>query len=140
MFCHQQVADLARHADRFRTKNLDLVVIGSGEPSRFKMFRKKTGYKGLLFTDPSLRSFSVLHLSKNLKGIISAKNLFKAAAALQQGYRQGSMQGSTLQLGGAAIIDTSGTIRYYYAASTAGDQPDINELSRLSHQHFTCSP
>ncbi|MBA3011490.1 MAG: hypothetical protein FP812_14820 [Desulfobacula sp.] len=59
---------------------------------------------------------------------MSIGSVFKAAAALKQGHRQGSIQGSTLQLGGAVVIDDSGAVRYYFSGSKAGDHPDVEQL------------
>ena len=107
---------------------MNLVVIGSGDPEHFPEFRKQTGYDGLLFSDPSLTAFSVLGFSNGLRGLMSIKSVFKAASALKQGHRQGSIQGSTLQLGGAIVIDASGTVRYFFAGAKAGDHPTVNDL------------
>jgi len=63
-------------------------------------------------------------------GFISIGSVFKAAAALKQGHRQGSIQGHTLQLGGAVVIDVSGAVRYFFAGAKAGDHPEINDLLR----------
>lgn len=106
------------------------MVIGSGDPGHFPEFREKTGYGGLLFTDLYLKTFSVLGFKNGLMGFMSIGSVIKAASALKQGHRQGSIQGSTLQLGGAVVIDNFGTVRYFFAGSKAGDHPKISELLR----------
>ena len=128
MFCRQQVAELAQNADRFRNKHTDLIVIGSGEPEHFEAFREQTGYDGLLFTDPLLNAFSILGFTNSIMGFMSIKSVFKAASALKKGHRQGSIQGNTMQLGGAVIVDVSGIVKYFYAGSKAGDHPAIDEM------------
>jgi peroxiredoxin len=122
------VADLAKDAERFKEKNVTLAVIGSGDPGHFSEFREKTGYDGMLFSDPSLKAFSLLGFSKSLMGFMSIRSVIRAASALTQGHRQGSIQGSTLQLGGAIVIDASGAVRYFFAGSKAGDHPDVDEV------------
>ena len=122
------MADLAQNAERFRKNHADLAVIGSGDPGHFTEFREITGYRGLLFSDPPLTVFSALGFSKGLKGFMSVGSLFKAAAALKQGHRQGRIQGSTLQLGGAVVVGVSGEIRYYYSSRKAGAHPSVGEL------------
>jgi len=107
---------------------VDLVVIGSGDPVHFAEFRKKTGYRGLLFSDPSLKAFSALGFSSGLKGFVSIGSVFKAASALKQGHRQGSIQGDTFQLGGAIVVDTSGAVRYFFSSKKAGDHPKVDDL------------
>lgn len=61
---------------------------------------------------------------------MSIRSVFNAAGALRKGHRQGSIQGSTLQLGGAVVIDPSGEMRYLFAESKAGDHPNVDELLR----------
>jgi peroxiredoxin len=124
------VAELAENENRFKEKNADLAVIGSGDPTHFKEFRKKTGYEGLLFSDPSLAAFSLLGFTGGISGVMSIRSVFKAVSAFRQGHRQGSVQGSTLQLGGAIVIDASGAIHYYFASANAGDHPAVDELIR----------
>lgn len=122
------MAELAENSQTFNDKNVNLAVIGSGDPRHFKEFKKTTGYEGLLFSDPSLAAFSLLGFSKGLAGFMSIRSVFKAASALKQGHRQGSVQGSTMQLGGAIVIDVSGGVCYFFSGRKAGDHPKINEL------------
>jgi hypothetical protein len=122
------VAELARNVHRFTEKNITLAVIGSGDPVHFDPFREATGYRGLLFSDPELASFSLLGFANGLSGFLSMRSAFKAVSALKSGHRQGSIQGSALQLGGAVVVDSGGAIRYFFAAVKAGDHPDIDDL------------
>lgn len=130
MFCRQQVAELATQAKRFKDKNARLIVIGSGDARHFNEFRKVTGYKDLLFSDPSLTVFSMLKFSSSITGFMSINSVFKAVLALKNGHRQGAIQGSTMQLGGAVVIDASGVVRYFFAGKKAGDHPHIDDLIR----------
>ena len=123
------MAELAKHTQRF--KNARLAVIGSGDPRHFKEFKDITGYNGQLFTDPSRKAFTLLGFSSSIFGFMSVNSMFKAISALKNGHRQGSVQGSTLQLGGAVIIDTKCSIRYYFASRKAGEHPDIDDLIRV---------
>lgn len=122
------MAELAENAQSFHDKGVELAVVGSGEPRYFNEFRKITGYGGLLFSDPGLAAFSFLGFSKGLAGFMSLGSAFKAASALKKGHRQGSVQGSTMQIGGAVLIDASSTIRYFFSGRKAGDHPKIDEL------------
>ncbi len=122
------MAELAENSQYFNDKNVTLAVIGSGDPRHFETFKKTTGYGGLLFSDPSLAAFSLLGFSKGLAGFMSISSVFKAASALKKGHRQGSVQGSAMQLGGAILIDVSGAVCYFFSGKKAGDHPKINEL------------
>ena len=124
------MAELAGYTQSFKNKNARLAVIGSGEPRHFKEFQDITSYSGQIFSDPSLKAFSLLNFSRSIAGFMSINSIFKAASAFKNGYRQGSLQGSTLQLGGAIIIDTAGSILYYFASRKAGEHPDVADLIR----------
>lgn len=128
MFCRQQVAELARHAVEFERKKARLVVIGSGDPSHFKAFKHLTGYHGDLFADPARNAFSFLGFSSSVSGFMSVRAVLNAVSALKNGHRQGAIQGSPLQLGGAVAIDTSDTVCYFFAGKKAGDHPDVADL------------
>ena len=56
------------------------------------------------------------------------KSIAKAASALKEGFRQGPVQGSVMQLGGAVAINPSNEVLFFYASSKAGDHPDIDHL------------
>ena len=132
MFCRQQVAELAENIQHFEHNRATLAVIGSGDPEYVSEFRKTTGYEGLLFSDPSLAVFSFLGFSKRLLGLMGIRSVFKAVSALRQGHRQGPIQGSALQLGGAVVIDVSGVVRYFFSSRTAGDHPHIDDLIKAA--------
>ena len=69
-----------------------------------------------------------MEFSQEVTGFMSIRSVFNAAGALIQGHRQGLIQASTLQLGGAIVIDISGEVRYFFAESKAGDHPNVDEL------------
>ena len=103
-------------------------MIGSGESRHFDEFRGATGYKGTLLSDSSRQAFTLLGFSKGITGLLSIKSIPRVFTALKGGHKQGSIQGNTLQLGGAVIVDPSNTIRYYFASKKAGDHPAVNDL------------
>lgn len=119
---------MAKSAPRFKKKNANLVVIGSGESHHFEGFRSATGYKGKLLSDPSREAFALLGFSKGISGLMSIKSIPRVFSALKGGHKQGSIQGNTLQLGGAIIVDPSNTVRYYFASKKAGDHPAVEDL------------
>jgi len=119
---------LAKSEPRFKKKNANLVVIGSGESRHFEEFRSITGYKGKLLSDPSRQAFTLLGFSKGITGLMSIKSIPRVFSAFKGGHKQGSIQGNTLQLGGAIIVDPSYTVRYYFASKKAGAHPAVADL------------
>lgn len=81
-----------------------------------------------LFADPSRRSYQILGFSSGLGKLIGIKPIKRALSALSSGHRPGSLQGSALQLGGAAVIDSDGTLRCLIKEEQAGDHPPVAEL------------
>jgi len=59
---------------------------------------------------------------------MSIKSIPRVFSALKGGHKQGAIQGNTLQLGGAIIVDPSDTVRYYFASKKAGDHPEVEDL------------
>ena len=104
------------------------MVIGPGAAEHLDSFRKATGYRLDLFADPSRRSFQILGFSSGIGGLLGIKPIQRALSALSAGHRPGSLQGSALQLGGAAVIDTDGTIRLLIREKQAGDHPPVSKL------------
>ncbi len=119
---------MAKSASRFEKKNANLVVIGSGKSRHFEEFRKVTGYKGELLSDPSRQAFTMLGFSSSITGLMSIKSISRAFSAMKSGHKQGAIQGNTLQLGGAVIVDPSHTVRYFFASKKAGDHPAVDDL------------
>ena len=128
MLCRQQVAELAEHQHEFTENNLHLVVIGFGKPEALPSFRDVTGYRGTLLTDQSRQAFGGLGFGNSVGGLIGWRPVADALKALQAGFRPGRLQGSGLQLGGALVIDTDGTILYLHREKKAGDHPPVAQL------------
>jgi len=110
-------------------------VIGSGEPHHFEGFRSATDYKGKLLSDPLRKTFVLLGFSKNITGLMSIKSIPRVFSALKGGHKQGSIQGNTLQLGGAIIVEPPDTVRYYFASKKAGDHPAVEDLLEAVDPH-----
>ena len=60
------MAELAENSQNFNDKNINLAVIGSGDPRHFKAFKKTTGYGGLLFSENEILEFN--HIAKECGG------------------------------------------------------------------------
>jgi peroxiredoxin len=119
---------LAGHFDNFEKKQSDLIIIGSGSCSDIAEFKKITGYKGKILTDPSRATFGQLGLTSGIGGLLGLKTLSRGFSALRQGIKPGTLQGSALQLGGAVIIDKKGSVLYQFRSREAGEDPPVEEM------------
>lgn len=134
MICRQQVADLAKHVKVFEERNAELIVIGNGAPLFIKAFREDTGYTGKLFTDPSLKTYEVLNLKRSIGSLFGFKSLKEGIRAAASGYLQTSIQGDTLQQGGAVIVGPGDILHYSYRNTEAGDHPPVSEMLKICEQ------
>ncbi|MGW8193327.1 MAG: peroxiredoxin-like family protein [Desulforhopalus sp.] len=119
---------MARYENSFAEKSCKLAVIGLGDHTKIDEFKKITGYSGILLTDPSRKAFNLLGFSSSIGGFFGMKTLSRGLSALRQGVRPGSLQGNALQLGGALLLDSDGSVRYLYRSSEAGDDPPVDEM------------
>lgn len=101
------------------------MVIGHGEVKYLSSFRRATGYTGSLFTDPHRETYKMLAFGEGLAKLLDVKAIKHGFSALFAGHLPGSLQGSAMQLGGALIVDTRGTLVYRYHEAVAGDHPNI---------------
>jgi hypothetical protein len=128
MISRRQVADLNKHMKAFKKKNAQLVVIGNGPEHFITPFRQVTGYKGPLFTDPSLVTHNILDFRKDLTSVIGLNPLKAGIRALSSGYLQKGIQGSPLQQGGVLVVGPGHIVHYIYRSQKAGDHPPTEEL------------
>jgi hypothetical protein len=87
-----------------------------------------TEYRGELLSDPSLKSYNILGFTSGIGKVMGLKALSRGITAMRAGYRPGTIQGSTLQVGGAVIINPDATVSYFFASTEAGDHPPISDL------------
>ena len=128
MIARRQVADLNKHTKVFERKNIKLVVIGNGPVKYMASFREATRYKGLLFTDPSLKAHEILGLNKGVSSIVGWSPLKAGIRALRGGYLQKGIQGPPLQQGGVSVVGPGNHAHYLYRSEKAGDHPTVDEI------------
>ena len=128
MLCRQQVAELAGREPEFTARNADLIVIGNGVPQHIEPFREATGYRGRLFTDPTLAVYKILDLKSGIGGMFGLKTVQQGFKAFRKGVSQEGIQGSALQLGGALVAGPGDTIHHFYRSREAGDHPPVDQL------------
>ena len=128
MISRRQVADLNKHMKAFKKKNAQLVVIGNGPEHFITSFREDTGYKGPLFTDPSLETYKILDFKKGLTSVIGLDPLKAGIRALSTGFWQKGIQGPPLQQGGVLVVGPGNIAHYVDRSQKAGDHPPAEEV------------
>ncbi|MBF0350209.1 MAG: hypothetical protein HQM11_04220 [SAR324 cluster bacterium] len=128
MLCRRQVADLQERKQDFEQKQAKLVVIGNGPHFFIQGFREDVGYDGIIYTDPSLKSYQVLNFKRDLKSFLGLKSVKESLRALTTGHMQQKTQGDALQQGGVLVISPQGTIPYLHVNQEAGDHAPIEQI------------
>ncbi|QTA84777.1 Peroxiredoxin-like domain-containing protein [Desulfonema magnum] len=123
---------MAKQAEAFEERNARLVVIGNGAPHFMTAFREDTGYKGNLYTDPSLETYKILDLKRGVGSLFGLKSLKEGIRAASSGYLQTEIQGDALQQGGAIIIGPGDILHYSYQNKEVGDHPPIKEMLKVA--------
>lgn len=126
--CRQQVSELAAHEQAFIDNHRHLVVIGSAQPDALGEFRKTTGYRGTLLTDPSCEAFALLGYTRGILSLVGWRPLAASIEAVRSGFRPGAVHGNAMQNGGALVVDTDGSRLFVYRSEKAGDHPTVSQL------------
>lgn len=119
---------LHRERERLRGAGLSLNVIGNGAPMFIAGFRETTGYDGSLYTDPSLSVYRAAELKSGLRTVLTVGALSRTVGAFRRGFRQGKVEGSALQQGGALVIARDGRVLWQHISSGPGDNATAAEL------------
>ena len=128
MFCRQQVAQLRGPYAKIRALGAELVAIGNGTVQEAADFQRKFEVAFPLYTDPERESFRAAGLTDKLTASLHPSLALNGVRALKEGFRQGRVQGSAFQQGGALVIDRDGRLLFSFASRTGGDHVDPRRL------------
>jgi hypothetical protein len=110
-------------------KNATIVPIGNGGPSFIKGFREKTGLTGLVYTDPSRKTFDAAALVRTVRNFLHPGGLVASVRAASKGFLPGAkVQGDALQLGGVLVVRPPDRVSFHYASRYVGDHPSNAEI------------
>jgi peroxiredoxin len=119
--CREHIVAVHGEIDRIHAKGAELVVIGNGAPNFIAGFRELTGYRGPLYTDPSLKVFEAAQLERGVGKTLDPRGWMVGLRAMAQGHRQGRTQGDQWQQGGVLVIAPGGTVKWQHVSKRAGD-------------------
>lgn len=109
-----------------------LVFIGNGATAFAREFRDTFVPDCEVLTDPSAASYALFGARRGIWVTLSPMSWPAGLRALRRGFMQSSSRGHAYQLGGVAIVDSGGLVRWSYMSRFAGDHPAPSEiLARL---------
>lgn len=119
---------LHREIDSIRDAGAELYVIGNGSPSFIEGFRETTGYRDVIYTDPSLAVYNAAQLKRGVTKTFDPRALGKTIGAFMRGHKQGRTQGDAWQQGGTLVIAPSGDVLWHHASERPGDNAEPSQI------------
>jgi len=112
--------------------NIELVAVGSGTPVMAKNFKSEFKFPGMLFVDQKKAVYDALGCNRGVKYALSLKALKAAKQSFGEGFRQGSVQGDSLQLGGVFILSKTEGLLFQHVEEYSGHHVDVEELKKAA--------
>jgi AhpC/TSA antioxidant enzyme len=105
-----------------------LVFIGNGDVAFARHFKATLVPDCEVLTDPSTASYALLGARRGIWATLSPRSWPASLRAMRSGFRQSRTRGNAFLLGGLAIVDSIGVIRWSYVSRFAGDHPAPAEI------------
>jgi hypothetical protein len=124
------VVQLHREIDAIHAAGAELYVIGNGTPSFIAGFRDETGWRGPVYTDPTLAAYKVAELKRGVTNTLDPRALGGTVRAFLRGGRQGRTQGDPWQQGGVVVVAPGGAVTWQHASDRPGDNAPARDILR----------
>jgi peroxiredoxin len=123
------VTQLRRREEAFQAAEVQVLLVGLGNPEQTEAFRGRYRLNFPFACDPQGRLYEAFGLKKaGLLSLASPKVFFKGIKALGSGHTLGIPQQDVYQLSGVFVIDTRGTIRFSHRSQDPADHPSADEV------------
>jgi hypothetical protein len=120
---------LRAKVDDFDSKKINLAMVGMGTPEAAARFKDRYAPNVRLIVDRRKETYRAFGLKRGSVGeIVGPKVWLPGVKALATGQVVRRARQDPYQLGGAALVDTSGDVAYAYRAATSADHPSIDDL------------
>nr|HEX4316420.1 peroxiredoxin-like family protein [Kofleriaceae bacterium] len=126
---------LHRDLDAFHAIGAELHVIGNGSPSFIDGFREQTGWRGPVYTDPSLAAYRAAELKRGVTNTLDPRALMPTVKAFLGGGKQGRVQGDQWQQGGVIVIAPGDKVIWQHASDRPGDNAPARDILRALGVH-----
>ena len=133
MHCREHVVQLHRRINDLQAPtsqgiNVRVYVIGNGSPSFIAGFREVTGWKGPIFTDPSLAVYTAAGMKRGVLKTLNPVGALRSVGTLARGFTQGRTQGDAWQQGGVLVIATTGDVLWSHESGGPGDNATADQI------------
>jgi AhpC/TSA antioxidant enzyme len=128
MHCREHVVQLHRRIEDLHAAGADVDVIGNGSPSFIEGFRETTGWRGPIYTDPSLAAYQAAGLQRGVRATFNLASAWRSVGTIARGVRQGRTQGDPWQQGGTLVVTPAGRILWAHASGGPGDNSTADQI------------
>ncbi len=105
-----------------------LVFIGNGATAFARNFKETQVPDCDVLTDPSAALYALLGARRGVWAVWSPRSWPAGLGAIRGGFRQSRTQGDAYLLGGVAVVDSGGVVRWSYISLFAGDHPHPSQV------------
>lgn len=122
IFCREQAIRLNQARGELAKAGGKVVVVGMGTPEHAAHFKSESGIELPLLVDNDRTLYNKLGMKRgNWIEVVGPGNMLKGFSAWRKGARQKAPKQDPKQLGGAAVIDTSGSVTWSHVSMNSGD-------------------
>lgn len=115
--------------DEFASREVNLAMVGMGTPEAAARFKARYAANVRLIVDRRKETYRALGVKQGSVGeVVGPKVWLPGVRALATGQVVKKPRQDPYQLGGAAVVDTSGEITYAYRAQTSADHPSVDDV------------
>ncbi len=111
------------------------ICITFAQPSLLTAFEREMGLEIPLYGDPHRAAYGAFGFERGsvVRVWLDPRVWRRYAKLLARGRRFRRVQQDTLQLGGDAVFDSEGRLRWIYRSAGPDDRPTMDELSAAVH-------
>jgi hypothetical protein len=117
---------------KIQAANAQVVAIGMGNPAESRSFKQRMQIPFTLLSDTRQESYAEMNLGK-ANGVNEMRSGIMGSlfGEVLKGNFGGIPVGEVSQLGGTAIVDTNGMIRYFHRAESTNDNAPVADLLKI---------
>ena len=128
--CSEQLGELVPRLEEITRAGVAVVLIGNGTPDQRDAFAERHDVRGraLLVTDPNRAAYRALALARSRWATFGPRSIVDLFRAMSHGHAHRGVLGDSTQLGGVALVDARGVVRFFHASRSIADHPSASDL------------
>jgi hypothetical protein len=106
-----------------------MLYVGMGDLPSTQRFAEGARPAHPLVCDPDRKLYQAFGFGRaGVRQVVSGREIRRGVEAIRQGHWMGRIAGDPFQLGGAVVLDTSGTVRWSFRSATPSESPNLRTL------------